>query len=275
MEDKKKKNKGFIIVIVILTILVIALGSYIIYDKVISNKTDTTEENLNNNDEDENKLENITEDDIKNFSNQIDDYNTYLTDYYPINDINNLNSDIILEFASKMVEKKDYNTSFTKKEMDNIINKYFGSDYSYTLKDINCFLGDGILYKYDTATETYNFYGEHPHGGEGFYRSKYYFLDGTYDKETNEYIINTKVLYASYAGDTYGPIDYYFSNGSDAKNNENSIYTVDEKDSENDTYNQAYNEIKDKLPITTYTFVKDNNDNYALKSVIINQDKED
>lgn len=55
MEEKKKNNSIFIVLTIILFILVIALGSYIIYDKIILNKnSNTTTEEKNNATENDN-----------------------------------------------------------------------------------------------------------------------------------------------------------------------------------------------------------------------------
>lgn len=65
MEVEKNKSKGSVVVIVILTILVIALGGYIGYDKFLNkNNTSTTEENSKNETNTKNKVQN-SEEEIK------------------------------------------------------------------------------------------------------------------------------------------------------------------------------------------------------------------
>ena len=69
MEEKKQESKGLTVAVIILSILVIALGGYICYDKVISNNSEKqTESNKNNyleekdtNKEENNKNENLEE----------------------------------------------------------------------------------------------------------------------------------------------------------------------------------------------------------------------
>lgn len=46
----EKKNTGLVVLVVILSVLVIVLGGYIIYDKVLSNDTVNTEDGISNND---------------------------------------------------------------------------------------------------------------------------------------------------------------------------------------------------------------------------------
>ena len=49
MESEKKNGKGLIVAIVILSILVLGLGGYIVYDKVISNNNTKTNTSNNSN----------------------------------------------------------------------------------------------------------------------------------------------------------------------------------------------------------------------------------
>lgn len=66
-----RKNKGLIVLVIILTVLVLGLGGYIVYDNVLSknNDTDINSNNSNNdnildNDENGNKSEIITKDEL-------------------------------------------------------------------------------------------------------------------------------------------------------------------------------------------------------------------
>ena len=57
MEKEKKKSKCLIFLIVILSLLVLGLSGYILYDKVLSNKEIPTNEVINNVPSDNNVIE--------------------------------------------------------------------------------------------------------------------------------------------------------------------------------------------------------------------------
>lgn len=90
MENEKKNSKGTIVIIVILLILVVALGSYIGYDKFLSkdstdtsttekkskNETDVKKE-VQNTEDDEKTSENIKTETNECSSNKVKCYGTY------------------------------------------------------------------------------------------------------------------------------------------------------------------------------------------------------
>ena len=47
MENEKSKNNGLILLVIVLFVLVLGLGGYIVYDKVLSNKSDETDKTNN------------------------------------------------------------------------------------------------------------------------------------------------------------------------------------------------------------------------------------
>lgn len=72
----KQKNKGLIITVIILAVLVVTLGGYIIYDKIIPNenaKTDIKNSNKDNsNDKIKNEIEKtISEDEALSIVNEL------------------------------------------------------------------------------------------------------------------------------------------------------------------------------------------------------------
>lgn len=81
MEVEKKNEKSSVIAIVILTILVIALGGYIGYDKFLSEDiTSTTEENSKNETNAKNEIENTVEENTN--ENKTDDSRKYCEGTY-------------------------------------------------------------------------------------------------------------------------------------------------------------------------------------------------
>jgi len=130
MEEKKKGNKGLVLAIVILSILVIALGGYICYDKVISNNNDKQTENNKKNNLEE-KEETTSKDD-----NNINDNSANLD--FDFNELSNtlhssVQKDNITTFISKCIEKttsaneppetEQTNISVSNNTIDTIINK--------------------------------------------------------------------------------------------------------------------------------------------------------
>ena len=71
--EEKKSNTSLYIIIVVLCLLVLGLGGYIAYDKIISNKdTDTKETNNNSN----NKTESVNTKEESTLTGKID-FNDY------------------------------------------------------------------------------------------------------------------------------------------------------------------------------------------------------
>lgn len=62
MNVEKKNGKGLVFITIIFAILVLLLGGYIVYDKILNkNNTSTTEQNSNNEINEKNKVENSEE----------------------------------------------------------------------------------------------------------------------------------------------------------------------------------------------------------------------
>lgn len=130
MEENKKGNKVLVIAVVILSILVIALGGYICYDKVISNNNDEqTESNKNNNVEETNEDANKDNNNINDNSANLDfDFNELSGTLH-----SSVQKDSITTFISKCVEKttsaneppetEQNNTEVSNNTIDTIINK--------------------------------------------------------------------------------------------------------------------------------------------------------
>ena len=130
MEENKKGNKVLVIAVVILSILVIALGGYICYDKVISkNNDEQTESNKNNNVEEKNEDTNKDNNNINDNSANLDfDFNELSSTLH-----SSIQKDSITTFISKCVEKttsaneppetEQNNTEVSNNTIDTIINK--------------------------------------------------------------------------------------------------------------------------------------------------------
>ena len=148
MEEKKKSKKELIVIVVIFSILIIVLGSYICYDKIINNKRDNKqiENNSNNNNQIEKNTNKNEEKDNNSFEevendSKINDNNTNNNSASVDFDLEELSStlhssvqnDGITTFVSKCVEIKtneNYppsteinNNPVSNTTIDTIINK--------------------------------------------------------------------------------------------------------------------------------------------------------
>ena len=260
--ESDKKGKKLIITIIVMALIIFGLGGYITYDKVFAPKSKPKTKQSRK--IKKSSVEKIKDEEVEQVMKQINAYNTFLSNDYPITEISKIDNQKILKFAYMTIENA--NTTFTEKQVDKVIKEYFGNEFKYKNEDINCFLNDGVLYKYDENTGIYTFYGIHGHGGSSIERGKSYYIDGEYDKDKNEYKVKVKILYGPPAGDTYGPIDTFYKE----PNSKDKIYEIDINTLENfndEKYDDVYKEVKDKLPITTFIFKKDSEGNTGLIKV--------
>ena len=250
-----KKGKRYVLIIIFILVLVGLIGvlAYIKLNKPVPKQHVIRMLNTN---------------ETKEIERQVNVYNSYLSEKYSISDIDKLDNQIILNFAVKNIENAT--NGFSKRQVNNVIKKYFGNELKYKNEDINCYKNDGVLYKYNKKTKTYTFTGAHEHEPEGMDQSKSYYLDGSYDKTDSIYLINTKVLYGSHTNDVSGPVTVFYKDSG----NKDRIYEVDAnnvndwiQNFNSDKYDEVYEKVKDELPVTTYVLKKDSEGNIGLIKV--------
>lgn len=262
---ESKKNKNLIIIIIILVAALLATTSYIIYDSLFKNEEVTEEkENQGRDDnQEEVKTRTLTATEQEALLAQIEDYTTTLAGAYPIDDQHPLTNQQALSFA--LIKLESLGTDFLESELDSVLEKYFGINHPYSHENIECFLGDGPLYIYNSAKREYTFQDIHGHGGYGMYPVEIYYLDGTTDEKN--YTVQVNILYANYCGGTCGPTTNYYTTPEDSVNDTNPILGPYEYT--HTITNSQYESIKSYLPVTTFTFEKDMDGNYGLKSVTL------
>lgn len=272
MDQEKTNNKKYIIIITILSILLLTTIGYITYDKIIFKEKPKVEEKQekNENEEKQDKIITLEETEVSNLLEQINIYNKYIGELYPIEDTTKVSNSEILSFAYLNIPNLSLNEGFMQTEIEKVVAKYFGSDFSITHDNIMCFAENEIIFKYNTATRKYDYYGEHGHGGPTVNGSYTYFIDGTYNEAKKVYTINTKVLYREAVGDTIGPDTAYYANAQDGLNHTNELYKLEDSEIGNITADKVYQKIQDNLKTTTYEFKVDEEGNYGLTRVIIN-----
>ena len=74
-------------------------------------------------------------------------------------------------------------------------------------------------------------------------------------------------MYGNYCYGTCGPVTGYYKSAVDSRNGENPV--LGGLDDYYEITEEEYQSVKDNLPVTKFTFVKDQNENYGLESVTL------
>lgn len=263
---KERKSKKLIIIIVVLIICLLGSISYIIYDKVFVKEQVEENKKVQETKEKEtieNKVRALTEEEQQQILAQIKDYTVSLATSFPIDKDHPLSNQDALNFA--LVKLGTLRNNIMESDIEKILQTYFGKNHPYKHEDINCFAGDGILYKYNSAKREYIFQDTHGHGGQGSYSAEVFYIDGIVDK--NKYTVNVHILYGDYCGGVCGPTLSYYKTKKDSMNSQNPILGPYEEP--HAITNEEYDTIKENLPTTTFIFEKDEDNNYGLKVVKI------
>lgn len=261
---KSKPKKGLIVIIILLSLALVGSGGYIIYDKVIKKEPAQKEEQKTPQKQEEDKITNLTEVEKTLLLDQASDYTKTFATSYPITDSTNLDNQTVLRFA--LMKTNMYGKEIMESDIEKVLEKYFGKTHSFKHEDIQCFQADGPLYTYDSATRKYTYQDIHGHGGDGAFRFTNYHLGGTVINE-KIYKLKVNIIYEDYCSDICGPTQGYYK--SPNKNNNRTDYLLGPYEDSHELTNQEYESIKEKLDITTFTFIKDENNNYGLKSVTL------
>ena len=268
MNKKNTRIVGIVIVFISFILFISSISSLLLNDndnnkpeeKPVDNKEDKSDSFSN--------LKEIPDDDLELLMNQVKIYNKELSKLYPINDVAKLSNQDLLRFSYLHIKFSDLIT-FSKDQVDEVIKKYFDSSVKIKHEDIICFANDGPLFKYDKETGIYSYDGEHEHDGAVGYRTESYIVKSGMDEKTNTYKLALKVLYGPVITGMKGKLDNIYKS---AREMNKPIYTVPSEYldyPDNEIFSIAYDEIDNKVPITTFTFVKDSEGNFGLKSIII------
>ena len=273
-EKNNKKNLYLIITIVVFTFLIVTLATIFIIKAMPKEETEKVKEPeiVEETEEQEDVIVNIEEKDITQILEQINDYNMYLGELFPVEDTALIENKEILIFANNKIPYNAYSSdgTFMQTDLEKQVAIYFGNTYEINHQDIPCeAIRNEILYKYDSAKRIYTYYGMHGHGGAAYNKGYVHFIDGTYNETQKTYTINTKIIYRNPIHDTSGPATSYYKNATDAMNNTNQIYIVSDEEFMTLKPETVYEKTKDNLPITTYEFKVDSDGNYGLTKVSI------
>lgn len=152
----EKKNTGVRVAIVILSLLVVGLTSYIVYDKVLNKNNDKCVDN--------NNLDNVTENNQENNSNNDVQTNEYdlkinIDKLYKIkkSDYNFIKREYIDDKSFNLTTEGKVNISFNN-YISNISNAKDIMLYrSHVMSNLYILTEDGNLYKYDTSNTSNNY----------------------------------------------------------------------------------------------------------------------
>lgn len=253
-----KKNYQLILIIVLISVLMICLGFFLTTSKKETPKKESkqekeTVENL--------EINNITQKDFeiieKDIMTTLDNYDSYLSNEFPIKDIQKISSTKKTKFVLDILFKKD-RSEVGKDEVLQEGKKYF-SDFQPEEKDI------------EIAKEKY-----------------YFFLNNAYirnlnTKDTNckvqtnivstkvnnkEWVVKKKIFYINYSfNEKKSNIEIrVYKNYNDCVKSNNSIYNKTSNVISLDE--EEYKKIQDKLNTASYYFKKDNS-SYSLNSILI------
>lgn len=241
----KTKTTGKTILIIFLFIIVVALLSYIYFSK--ENKEETIIE-------DKEDIVELSYSEVNYLLKRINYYNDSFSKYYPINDFSKIDNQDKLKFGINVLTEEENTKNYYKtKDLENVFDEYFISDFKIIYEDIKCDVDNLTLYNLEN--NTYTLTNNHEHGKNNNISMKTYYHSST--KLDNIYKLNVNILYGSYcSSDSCTNNSNYYARYKDSVNEERVIT--------NDLEN--YEEIKDELPITTFTFIKED-ENYLLKSV--------
>ena len=272
MEEKKKSKLGLGILIGLLIAVIIGLTGFIVYDKVLlsddgNQQIENSVQNDNNESEQSKEVTvTLTSVEQENLLSKIDTYNKYigLTKNYPISDVNNLDNNLKIDFLY-MQTLDSYAENFTENDLKATANNYFYSGFTFDNENIICSIDNEIEYMYNSSTGDYIYNEEYIHGHEGpnLNRSKSYYVGGTYNETTKLYTFNIKVLYADICAGICEPTKGYYSDNKLS----NLVYRVDDQVEDFGSFDEVYNNVKEELLVTQYSFYKNSDGNFVLKSV--------
>lgn len=252
------------VIITILLIIVLCLGGYLVYDKVIDKK--------DNNVKDNNKVEENTTNETEERDYNLDDakklMETYVDDVTSIYIFNGLDSKVKLKIAYKNLNYSSYPEIIPYDEMNKVYKKLFGNIEASKQRFIpHIFPCDS--YNYDEVKNSYIY--KNGSGCGGVVSNYNYSIKSATVKNSNLDIVVYYYEIDPGLGNLYG---YHQDNSSDYNSADYDKYKIadlssDEKEGTDKLTDEAFEKYKDKFDTFTFRFEK-YNDNYVLKDVFKN-----
>lgn len=278
--EKEENNKSLIIIIVILSIVIVGLLSFISYDKLInkegSQSNNDTKEEVDKK-QDENEENNVTGpvaldqnelNELKNITNELLRIK-YIQKNTNLNDVNKISNQDLLYYAIGFLNSDVFGTH-TAEEVENVIQNLVGTEYKIKHENLKCDIGcKEPYYIYNSSTKKYTYNNEYPASEfDKSFRAYSKYINSS--KSGDTYIISFKIAYSNaISGEDF--VDKYYKSVSDALNNKNVLFkcptnSYNEPVKMNDTY---FEQFESKLPVTTFTYEKNSNGTFNLKSISV------
>lgn len=251
-----KKN----IVIIVLCILLLGVSGYLVYDKVLSNKKEDTE-NIDNN---------IINDNTKEFTK--DDFDKIVTSHLGLSSLlnkkslNEMTNQERLRMIIDLYNDEDKYSTFSQSKLEKIHNDSVIKELNINYENLNDYYGtflwnDKLVgFEYNINDKTFTYTGALGHGGSSRGNIAYSKMVSL-DTNGKTYTVKYKYVFLNSTGD--GPSDVkLYLNVNDALNDKNlwKYLEVGEDDltHSKEFIQEHYDEIKDKLSIYTYKFKVEN-----------------
>lgn len=279
MEQRKRNTQ--IVTIVIIVIALLTIGVLIGY--MVTGKISATKPVPEIKVEVEQKISDLEK---ERFMTMIGVYNEKFADYYSLTDMSKIPNQQLLKFALFNQLNGYFDNTITAEQIEKYLHKYFGNQMNITHENVRCGMfhedGQDAMFIYNPTTKTYSFNENHPgHGGgfSGFANIETFYLSGS--KKDNTYTVKVKLLYGDRIGGDIVPIEClpkaYYKNQEEAKNETNPLIgnppaigtDVCEQPYPVQITPEDYARVKDQIPTTTFTFIKDSDGNYGLSKVTI------
>ena len=270
--EEKKSNKGLIGLVVVLIIMVLGLGGYIVYDKVLSTENETKKNNVEENEVEKSELsfdeaKKQIEKKMEYIMKMDDDFDSpdfeiyYSKDKVNVSDLSNIDR-LFLAFKSieptEIPEYDEKHLTIKDNEIDTAMKNLFGENVKYNHESV-CSKYTGICRKYDLAKKEYDIYSQ-AIGSRGF-KAKYKIINYTQDKNKIFVYIKSAVIAPNLAEPLANMTIYNFP-WHQTDNIIDSIRVDDIYD-----YDQIkFDNYLDKIKTYKLTFINENN-NYIFESI--------
>ena len=284
-EKNKNKISPLALFIIIAGILMIGMCGFICYslkdtgsmntkrnnnrNNTIVKEKESEEQPSTNNEEESNSTKEKTsqiEDENLSSEKKVEEIATYFGSYFPLENVNTINNQNLLFFALQH-HKGGWQDTIPKEELEDVIKEYFGNKVKLIHENIECPSpsDERPLYLYD-GNGTYKTNPEHGgHGGDGVKFAYVHYLSE--QKNANIVEVNYKIAYSNNCPDTCITYAYYAS-----YNAETPVVSNTKTDGAVDILeftDELYESIKDKLPVTTFTYEIDENGTYNLIKIAV------
>ncbi len=288
VEQPKKKSK---LPLILLLLIVLAAGGFAVWyfvlggngsksekqeDKPTEEKIgkDETEKDDGKKEESEDKEDKVTvfpleESEIKKYEEIMKQMVRLRREKSELN-VSDISNQVLLRISISDLIKEG---PVSKDALKAVIEKNYGN-IEYTDEDIICTLENIPFIIYNSENGEYSYNPNHrAHGGDGIgaFYTNYYFQSAEQDETNGTLTIKYKILFGLYYEDVASKVPIYYKNSTDSFNKTNEIFkdmTI-EPAKYDETANQVYEQHKDELPITTFTFEKDKTTgNYVFRKVV-------